>query len=288
MNNFWTRAITGTVFVVVLVGAILLGGWYMHITFGAIVLLGLLEFYKLFEKTDSQPQRLAGALIGILIYLLAILTLRQNDFMPGTRVYGNALIALIISSFVFIAILELFRKQKKPLENISLTVGGIIYVVFPFVLLNWLAINRDPQPVLHHEPPVFDQFWPVLSIFILIWCNDTFAYLTGKLLGRHKLFERISPKKTWEGFMGGLVFAILAAIILAYSLEQSYTKYVTYAIVAGVIGTLGDLVQSMLKRSVDVKDSGNILPGHGGILDRFDGVLFAAPVIFILEGLIFR
>ena len=274
MNNFWQRAITGTLFVAVLVGAIVLGGWYMHVTFGVIVIFGLLEFYKLFENTETKPQRIVGTTIGAGIYLLALLAM----YFGGQ--FGLIAIGISLGSFLAIGIAELFRAQSKPFENISITVGGIIYLVIPFVLLNQLATRLELDKFQHY-------IWPVLSIFILIWSNDTFAYLTGRLIGKHKLFERISPKKTWEGFIGGVVFAMIAGILLAYLLEESYLKYITYALVAGVIGTFGDLVQSMLKRSVNVKDSGTILPGHGGILDRFDAVLFVVPVIFFLEKFIF-
>jgi len=273
MNNFWQRALTGTVFVAVLVGAILLGGWYLHITFGLIVILGLLEFYNLFEKTESQPQLIVGTLIGGGVYFSTFILLHLNILYPQSL----ALIFILIV-FIFISIVELFRQKKKPFENIALTYVGIVYIVVPFIFINLLADTFNG----------FHKVWPLLSVFILIWCNDTLAYLTGRLFGKHKLFERISPKKTWEGFIGGLVFAMIAGILLAYFLEESYAKYITYALVAGIIGTLGDLVQSMLKRSVDVKDSGNILPGHGGILDRFDAVLFVVPVIFFLEQFIFN
>lgn len=274
MNNFWQRAITGTIFVVVLVGAIVLGGWYMHVTFGVIVLFGLLEFYKLFENTDTKPQRIVGTAIGTLLYSITILNIYHSS------TYHILIVGLILIGLVLIGIIELFRAKTKPFENISVTISGLIYIVLPFSLLNEMSISINCNSI-------FYDFWPVLSIFILIWCNDTFAYLTGRLLGKHKLFERISPKKTWEGFIGGAVFAMIAGILMAYFLNKSYVTFATYAFVASVIGTLGDLVQSMLKRSVNVKDSGTILPGHGGILDRFDAVLFVIPVIFFLEKFIF-
>ena len=272
MNNFWQRAITGTVFVAIIVGAIVLGGWYMHITFGAIVIFGLLEFYELFGKTDTHPQHILGTVLGTSIYTCLIFI---SEFTGNTSKYFiAATIGITLLSLIIISILELPRSKENPFQNISITYGGIFYIVLPFILLSVLA-----------EAP--NNYWLVLSIFILIWCNDTFAYLTGRLIGKHKLFERISPKKTWEGFIGGIIFAIIGGVTLAYFLEVSYIKYVTYAIVAGAIGTAGDLVESMLKRSVDVKDSGTILPGHGGILDRFDAVLFVVPVIFFLEKFIF-
>lgn len=276
MNNFWQRAITGTIFVVVLVGAIVLGGWYMHVTFGVIVLFGLLEFYKLFENTDTKPQRIVGAILGTSIYFSAVVALHD------LKIAGAIGVSIFLLSFVVFSITELFRKSIKPFSNIALTFIGIIYITLPFILLILI-----PHATFNRSVSVLDSFWPIMIIFIMIWCNDTFAYLTGRLIGKHKLFERISPKKTWEGFLGGVLFAVIAGVLLAYFLEASYVKYITYAVVVGVIGTLGDLVESMLKRSVNVKDSGTILPGHGGILDRFDAVLFVVPVIFFLEQFIF-
>jgi phosphatidate cytidylyltransferase len=274
MNNFWTRAITGAVFVIVLVGAIVMGGWFMKITFGFVVVFGLLEFYDLFKESSSKPQKITGTILGGVLYFAAISIPYHERLILGLT------IGLILSGIMIIGILELFRAKEKPFENIALTYAGVAYVVIPFILLNLMVL---------FDRSYWDyNYWPVLSIFILIWSNDTFAYLTGKLIGKHKLFERISPKKTWEGFIGGIVFAITAGVLIAHFTEQSYPKYILYAIIAGVIGTAGDLVESMLKRSLNIKDSGTILPGHGGILDRFDGVLFVAPVIFALELVIFR
>ena len=273
MSNFLQRAITGTLFVIVLIGAIVLGGWYMHGLFGLIVLLGLWEFFLLFKLTDIKPQKMAGTFVGTAIYFLALLSWYFGEIMMVP------LIGIVLLFFIGSAISELFRKTTRPFENISITLIATLYIVLPFVLLNVYSFE--------HVLEVETLIWPPLSIFILIWCNDTFAYLTGRLLGKHKLFERISPKKTWEGFIGGLLFAVLAGVLLAYFLEWSYIKMITYGIVVGAIGTAGDLVESMLKRNVGVKDSGNILPGHGGILDRFDAVLFVVPVVFFLEKFIF-
>lgn len=270
---------TGTIFVVVLVGATMLGGWYVQILFGLIVLFGLYEFYNLFDSSDSKPQKLIGTITGTVFYFC--LALERNFIHPYNRYLFITSISLVLVSFIFISIFELFRKSNKPFENIALTYSGIIYLTLPFILLNDMG---NTGTLLNFKY----NFWPILSIFIFVWCNDTFAYLTGRLLGKHKLFERISPKKTWEGFIGGIIFAVIAGILMAYFLQWSYAKMITYALVVGVIGTAGDLVESMLKRSVDVKDSGTILPGHGGILDRFDAVLFVVPVIYFLENFIFN
>lgn len=274
MNNFWQRLITGTIFITVLIGAIVLGGLVMHIIFGLIVLFGLLEFYTLFDKTDSNPQKFIGTISGTCLYIFSILAIYYGSL------FGIIAIALSLGIFVIITIAELYRNKTKPFENIALTLVGIVYLVVPFILLNQLSTRAEGVTILHHTNPL-------LAIFILTWSNDTLAYVTGRLFGKHRLFERISPKKTWEGFIGGVLFAIVAGIILAYFLEDSYLKYITYAIVVSVIGTLGDLIESMLKRSVDVKDSGSIFPGHGGILDRFDAIIYVVPIIFFLEKFIF-
>jgi phosphatidate cytidylyltransferase len=277
MNNFWQRAITGTIFVVVLVGAIVLGGWYMHVTFGVIVSLGLYEFYSLFNTSETKPQKIVGTILGSAAYLLLIIGFYERSAVAFSG-------ALIISSFAIFGIIELTRTEKKPFENIAVSFAGVFYITIPFILLTMDSAKSINMGEWTQEY----NFWPVLSIFILIWANDTFAYLTGRLFGKHKLLERISPKKTWEGFIGGVLFAVLAGVLLAYFLNDSYLKYIIYGLIAGILGTAGDLFESMLKRSVGVKDSGNILPGHGGILDRFDAVLFVAPVIVILENSIFR
>lgn len=270
MNNFWQRAITGSIFVLVLVSAILAGGWYMHALFALIVFLALQEFYNLFDQVAANPQKITGTLLGALLYFFLVVSIYQEQRF---LIVG---MGLALMSFVIIAIQELFRKKSTPFENVALTLSGLVYIVLPFFLLSLISVQTD-SPDLEHEYKL------ILSLFILVWANDTFAYLTGKWIGKHKLFERISPKKTWEGFAGGILFAMIAGIILAYIFDGSYFNMMVYGLIVGVIGTLGDLVQSMLKRSVHVKDSGSILPGHGGVLDRFDGVLFVVPVIFFLE-----
>lgn len=278
MNNFWQRAITGTIFVIVLVGTIILGGWYMHSLFGLIAILGLNEFYNLFQKTEVKPNKFIGLILATSIYALIISAnyVASDNF----RFLSGVIIALVFSSLILAGILELFRNNSSPFQNISVTLVGIFYVVFPFTLINFL-------PEFAQIKTIDDKYWSILSIFILIWSNDTFAYLTGRLIGKHKLFERISPKKTWEGFTGGILFSVIAGLVLAYFLDWSYPKMIAYGLIVGIFGTAGDLVESMLKRSVDIKDSGNILPGHGGILDRFDAVLFVVPIIFVLELFIF-
>ncbi len=273
MSNFWQRAVTGTIFVAVIVLAIIYKSWLFNVVFGLVGLLGLNEFYGLFKKSSTSPNKTLGNLFGFLIYLSAIAFL----YVPEASKY---LFGFIFFLFTTVMLAELYRKKKKPFENIGITFLGIFYILLPVILLNFL-IKFDP------ETYQITEFWPVLSIFILVWCNDTFAYLVGRKFGSRKLFERISPKKSWEGFIGGLIFTLAGGTIIAYFTEQSLFQYLVYAFIISIVGTLGDLVESMLKRSLDVKDSGTILPGHGGILDRFDAVLFIIPIIFYLHYFIF-
>ncbi len=224
----------------------------MGILFLIIALLGLSEFYALLERANYRPQKYIGLLVGFGIIGLELYTF-----------YGSILFPVL--GFFFV---ELFRKTQKPLENIALSMLGIIYVVTPFFLLIHLSKLCEYHPATNI----------ILGFFFLMWSNDTFAYLIGKPFGRTKLFERISPKKTWEGFIGGLVLTQGVAYILSiYFTQLPLRDWMVIGAIVSVFGTLGDLVESMFKRNLDIKDSGSILPGHGGILDRFDGVFLSAP-----------
>jgi len=281
MNNFWQRLFTGAVFTGTLVAAIILSGWYLHITLGILAVLTLQEFYKLFDKSAYSPDPILGPLLGLGIYAMYILDLRV--MMVGKFPHEYYVYALIML-FPIIAISELYRKKKTPFQNIGLSVLGMVYVLVPLILLNRLSLDWDAKSGVY-DP---HQVWPILAIFLIVWSNDTFAYLVGKQWGKTKLFERISPKKSWEGFFGGLIFAIICGNIIGYFQDGAYIEYTTYALIISVLGTIGDLIESMLKRSLGVKDSGKILPGHGGLLDRLDAVLFAIPFIFIAHELIFN
>lgn len=267
MSNMLVRAITGFFFVSFIILATVFGGWYFQVLFGIVAILALNEFYSLFKDSSVKPNLSQGLIIGALLYLMSLYSIDQNEF----SVY---LIGLLVLLFPLIGFAELYRKKASPFPNMGVTLIGLFYVILPFVLINVMRLNTE-------------NYWPVLSIFILTWCSDTFAYLVGRKIGKRKLFERISPNKSWEGFIGGLVFSVLAGVIIAYFTNDSFVKYILYGIVIASFGTLGDLVESMLKRSLKIKDSGTILPGHGGLLDRFDAVIFVIPIIFFLELFIF-
>ncbi len=263
MNNFVQRSLTGTVFVAVLVTAIITNQLIFSGLFFVITMLGLFEFYKLWRNGGKQPQVNLGMALGALTYLgLAALSNQLLDMR-------FLLLLLPLVMIVFMG--ELYRNKLSPFENIALTLLGVLYIAVPFGLLNFLYLSSSN---------IF--YILLLSYFVLLWINDTFAYLFGMTFGKHRLFERISPKKSWEGSIGGGLTTILAAWI--FSRFEVSIPFIHWAVIAAIIvvtGTLGDLVESMMKRSLQIKDSGNILPGHGGILDRFDAVLISAPIVFV-------
>lgn len=263
MNNFVLRTITGIVFVGVIVSSIVLNPLFFAGLFFCIALLGLNEFYKLLRSGGKTPQTYLGLVSGGLLF--AGLAAVANSWMNSK--YLLALLPL----FVIIFISELYRNKPSPFENIALTLLGILYVVLPLGLLNFLFLSE-----LNHTYSL------LLGYFAILWINDTFAYLFGMTFGRHRLFERISPKKSWEGSIGGGLSSVVAAWMIA-SFENSLpmVHWIAIAIIIVISGTLGDLVESMLKRSLNCKDSGTLIPGHGGILDRFDAVLISAPLIFV-------
>ena len=261
MNNLTKRAITGTVYVLSVIAAIFIHPAITGIYFLIVSIIGLWEFLNVAKLSDSKTSDILPILAGMSVYTLVWFSATGKEDISLS--YG----IITILSLLTIFIKELYSKRKDPFTYIAYSVLGIIYVVVPLALTN-VIINFNG----HFSPMV------LMSIFIFAWCNDTFAYLTGMKFGKHKLFERISPKKTWEGWIGGFIFTIIAAVVVAYfSNAIPVADFIAIAVITSIIGTFGDLVESMFKRQMNVKDSGNILPGHGGILDRFDILLLVLP-----------
>jgi phosphatidate cytidylyltransferase len=259
-----TRAITGFFFVVVMLGSLLLGHYPFGIFYLVLSILCLNEFYGLIKQTGVNPNVQTGLLNGVFIYVIFALIVYQDSTVLHKILF---LLTLTLSS-VFMQ--ELFKKSESPFTDIAYTLAGIVFVCMPFTFFHALAYIKGD----------FNFHYP-LAFLLLLWANDTGAYLVGMKFGRTKLFERHSPKKTWEGFIGGiLISAGCAAIISIYFKDLPWNEWVTIAVLISLFGTLGDLVESMFKRSINVKDSGGILPGHGGLLDRFDGLLLAAPIVY--------
>jgi len=266
-----TRAITGILFVIVMVGSVLFGQFVFGAFYLVLSCVTLYEFYKLVGQTVAKPDLLAGMVNGIIVFAgFGLLTLSNNMALLVDYKTAHALIFLLPVSAAMIFIRQLFTKAMMPFSNIGYTCLGILLVVAPFTFFFAMAYTQG----------AFNSHFP-LAFLILLWANDTGAYLVGRSFGKTKLFERHSPKKTWEGFIGGIAISAGASLIIGHFwAELKWNQWLSIAILISCFGTLGDLVESMFKRSINVKDSGGILPGHGGLLDRFDGLFVAAPVVY--------
>lgn len=269
MNNIQTRTVSGAVFVAIIVGAVLFS------QFGTLVILtlllsflGLREFNGLIKAKYGVNVPLVESVIGAILMTALCQSVGMSYFSTFV------LVAYILFVFVVLA-LELWRKQENPVMTWGMFVLGQTYIAIPFALLN-TTLNFSGSKAV------------VLAVFVMVWVNDTFAYLTGMLSGKskkgnHKMFPRVSPKKSWEGLAGGAVFAVLASVVFYYVAETKLTlpMWIGLSIVIVVFGTIGDLVESLLKRTLGIKDSGTLIPGHGGLLDRMDSVLFASVGAFV-------
>lgn len=268
------RTITAIFFAAAMIGGIYGGVWPFFFLFLLIAAGSLWEFLGLMlprEQPAFRLKRLIGTKLGVVTLLMAAFY-RFPDFF-GTEMLQSWLRdwPFLLTFFIGWALLvELFDTSKAPFQNIAYYAAGIFYIALPIAMLYDLASLADYRP---HR---------VMGIFWLIWTNDTMAYLIGSRIGRTKLFERISPNKTWEGTMGGAVCTVLMAWLLSmYISDFSRTQWLAVGAMVGIFGTLGDLVESMLKRSIGVKDSGGLLPGHGGLLDRFDSFLFVLGFVWV-------
>lgn len=277
-SNFLQRAITGVIFVAVLVGCILGGPISFTILFALISALTINEFGNIVNRMEYTRMNKP---ISILAGLFLFLCFGYIGVVPG----ANEIFIPYLFLILYLFISELYKKQPNPLNNWAYAMMSQIYIALSFALLNVLAYHSSATESVSQYNPILP-----LSIFIFNWVNDTGAYCTGMLFGKHRLFERISPKKSWEGSIGGAVFSIIAAIVMAHFFTFLSTGvWIGLGLTVVVFGTWGDLTESLMKRTLGIKDSGNILPGHGGMLDRFDSTLMAVPaavVYLYLVGLI--
>ncbi len=280
MNNLVKRTITGVLFVAVLVGCILGGQLSFCLLFSLITAAAVWEYTLLINK-------IRGIRINSLISTVAGACLFLAVFAFCCNIGGGGVFVPYILLIVYLLLAELYLKRPQPLLNWAYTMLGQMYIALPLSLLSVLAIQHEGNT------PYYVGIYP-LSVFIFIWCNDTGAYCFGRLFGKHKLFERVSPHKTWEGSIGGGLLCVVVSILLFFLINQPFSGkmeaegtslelagWIGLSLVVALFGTWGDLVESLLKRQLDVKDSGNILPGHGGILDRFDSSLLAIPAAVI-------
>lgn len=271
-SNFIQRAITGVIFVGVLIGCILGGPISFSLLFALITALTIHEFGTIVSKQpDVEINKPICMLAGVFLFF----GFAYLGVMPGQ----SEILIPYLFLLIYLLVSELYLKKKKPLNNWAYTMMSQVYIALSFSMLNVLAYHS-----VGGTSPYQIQYNPILplSIFIFTWINDTGAYCTGMLFGKHRLFERISPKKSWEGSIGGGVFSIIAAILMAHFFPfMSIGVWIGLALTVVVFGTWGDLTESLLKRTLGIKDSGNILPGHGGMLDRFDSTLMAVPAAVV-------
>ena len=262
MSNLAKRSITGLLFGIIVLGSIFYGPYTQISIFSLFMLLGLIEFYRLFDKHPIiRVSKEIGVFIGVFIFCLLVGV--SLEILPVISV------SILFPLFFTLILNELWKKQENPIINISVLVFGIIYIVIPFYLTIDLNLRNTSYLPL------------IVGMFLLIWTNDCFAYCIGRVLGKRKLFERISPNKTWEGAIGGILFTlILGYIIGAYINKGEELFWMVSALIIAPCSIYGDLLESLFKRSLNIKDSGTILPGHGGILDRFDAALFAIPFFY--------
>ncbi|MDI1256066.1 MAG: phosphatidate cytidylyltransferase [Flavobacterium sp.] len=288
MNETLKRSISGAVYIILLVTSILYSTESFFILFGIFLLIAVVEFSSLTTINKIIPILSALLLFSAFSCLVIYKTALKDNIhftFSGKNYDINAVIDITTKVSLFIsllaaikAILFLFSHAITKLSTFSKYIFLFGYVIFPFVM-----ITKIPFGEKGYNPKI------IISIFILIWTNDTFAYIVGKSIGRHKLFERISPKKTIEGFIGGVIFAIIAGFLISKyyfnpspkHFDKSVLIWTITAFIVSFFGTIGDLIESKFKRVAGVKDSGKIMPGHGGVLDRLDSIIFAAPFVFL-------
>lgn len=265
MKNLFVRTLTGIAFTGVVIGSLILSEYSFGLLFLFVLIIGLKEFFSFFKNAEISPNFLLSMLVGCSIFV--------TFFLIGTGLLPKAAYYCLIPIFLLIFIAELYRKKLFPFENMAAGILGIIYIAMPLSMINLLVFSDD-----HVYNPSL-----LLALFAIIWTYDSGAYLFGMSFGKHRLFERISPKKSWEGAIGGAFSAIGSAALISHYFvpEISIIHWVIIALITVVFATFGDLTESQFKRQFNLKDSSHFLPGHGGILDRFDSLFFAVPSVVL-------
>ena len=274
MNKLLVRVLTGAVFGIALLGAILYG----HISFAALftitTMLAVNELSNLVHKYKKTSFSTIIAVLGGGYLFFALYAMEHLGVTNGIKLFAPYIL-LVVYTFVQ----QLYKTKGSSLDNYAYFTLTQVYAALPFALLNILSTVGATEGTYCYALP--------LAIFVFIWCNDTGAFFLGCSIGRHKMWERVSPKKTWEGTVGGVVVAMIAGYVMSLFFEQmNLWQWMGMAAVVAVTGTYGDLIESCMKREMGIKDSGNVLPGHGGILDRFDSTLLATPAAIVYLSLI--
>ena len=271
MNETLKRAISGAIYILLLIFSITYSKESFFALFGVFLIIAVFEFCQLININKIIPVLLAILLYGSVTYLAT-----QSVTLSKNFDYTLLAATLLIS---FRCIFFLFNDNQQKIDKATKYLFLLGYIILPFII-----ITKIPFGLKGYNHKI------IIGIFILIWTNDTFAYIVGKSIGKHKLYEKISPKKTIEGFLGGIIFALIASYFIStYYIGGKQTAqniWFGFALIVGIFGTIGDLIESKFKRIANVKDSGNVMPGHGGILDRLDSVIFVAPFIFLFYQLL--
>ena len=292
MNETLKRALSGAVYITLLLTCILYSIESFFILFGIFLIIATYEFCAILKINKFIAIPFAVLIYGVVTLVsfykpltekwLSSISKKQLHFDIDTDIVYKSL--LLFTLLVAIKCIHFLFTDSIQTLNIGVKYLYLIgYVILPFLFITKISFGQEYNNKI------------IIGLFIIIWTNDTFAYLVGKSFGKHKLFERISPKKTVEGFIGGVTFAVLAGFLLSkfyikpnpYFLQKSIIIWTTIAVITGVMGTIGDLVESKFKRIAGVKDSGNIMPGHGGMLDRLDSIIFVAPFIFLFYQILY-
>lgn len=272
MRKLLVRSITGIIYIALTIVSIYAGKFAFACFFGIVLTYSLFEFYRLCQKGGYKPYMFLGIITAL--YLFTATFMFENQGANVNLFFGLIPLAMLIP------IRSLFTEDGKSVENMAYTLLGIVYIGLPFSILNNIITPLNDGSIVR-MPNI------LLIFFAILWANDSGAYLAGSTLGRTKMIESISPRKTWEGAVGGLILAVVAALIMFhYFYPIGLFHSIAISALTVVAGTFGDLSESMVKRHFEVKDSGKILPGHGGLLDRFDSMLFAAPIFYIYISMI--
>ncbi|HSZ26437.1 MAG TPA: phosphatidate cytidylyltransferase [Cytophagaceae bacterium] len=263
MSNLQQRLIVGIAGAAGIITGICLNQWSYFALFFIICFFSLREFHNLINSVGIQTNKVFGIFLGLLLFTITFLV---------TIGYLSSSVYLIFFALVFVLFLiELFQIHDKPFERTAFSFLAIVYTALPYALLNYAVLKSGQY-----------NFQILLGILLLLWANDTGGYFGGRFLGKHKLYERISPKKTWEGSISGALLSLIISGILSYFFHDfSPVIWVGLSLIIIVAGSMGDLVESQLKRSLSIKDSGSSIPGHGGFLDRFDGLIVSIPFIVL-------
>jgi len=271
LNNLLTRALSGAVYVAVVIGSILLHPYAYAGMMLVVVVWAMLEYDDILIKDRVYANKFIGVLMGVGIFIAGF-------FYAQDVVSGNVFLYIIpIPVLLFIS--QLYSTDQNSFRAIAYTITGVAYIALPLTLCNGLVFPSSDGQFLNPDGKYTPDL--LLGFFILLWANDTFAYLTGIMFGKHRLFVRISPKKSWEGFFGGLICTVALSLLTAKLFPiLPFYHWMAVAVIIVVFGVYGDLIESLLKRNLKIKDSGHFLPGHGGILDRFDSVLLSVPMVF--------